>query len=86
MPNMTRYFSIFYLINLIFELTFFFFNICFIKGAPVPASNRRRRAWSESEDDEPSDRRPAEGENSPALHASDGEARENEKEDGDEDE
>lgn len=67
---------------------FFFFkkNVCFIKGAPVPASNRRRRAWSESDDDEPSVRRPAEGDNSPALHVSDGEAREDENVDGDEDE
>lgn len=61
-------------------------NVCFIKGAPVQASNRRRRAWSESDDDEPSGRRPAEGDNSPALHVSDGEARENENVDGDEDE
>lgn len=80
MPMMTRYFSVF------FSTYIFYFCICFIKGAPVPASNRRRRAWSQSDDDEPSDRRPVEGENSPALHFSDGEAGENENVDGDEDE
>jgi RNA polymerase-associated protein CTR9 len=47
-----------------------------LKAVPSSTAGRRRRAWSESDDDESLQRRPLSRENSPELQQSDEEVRE----------